>query len=73
MKHKEDLPETGTQYKNKAKCKLCKTVIESTFRHDMVGCKCGAIFVDGGNDYWRAGGQPEHFERIWEEIGADRS
>lgn len=44
---------------NKAQCKKCKDIIESTFRHDFVQCKCGAIFVDGGIDYLRRGGRPE--------------
>ena len=38
---------------NKAKCKKCKDIIESTYRHDFVTCKCGAISVDGGKDYLR--------------------
>jgi len=40
---------------NRAKCALCKDVIVSKHRHDFVSCTCGEIFVDGGNDYWRAG------------------
>jgi len=50
--------------KNRARCKKCKDIIESKYRHDFVSCKCGAIFVDGGNDYWRSGGELELFERI---------
>lgn len=53
--------------KNKAKCKKCNTIIESKHRHDFVYCECEAIFVDGGNDYWKAGGDPSVFERIYEE------
>jgi hypothetical protein len=49
---------------NIARCKKCKTVIQSKFRHDFVECKCGAIFVDGGEDYYRRGGNPEDFEEI---------
>ena len=41
--------------KNRARCKKCSDIIESKYRHDFVSCKCGAIFVDGGNDYWRCG------------------
>ena len=40
--------------RNRAKCKLCGDIIESTYRHDMVSCSCGEISVDGGNDYHRA-------------------
>lgn len=45
--------------RNRAKCKLCRDVIESTFRHDFVECKCRAIFVDGGKAYLRRGGKRE--------------
>lgn len=36
---------------NKAQCKLCGDVIESTNRHDFKWCKCGEIAVDGGKSY----------------------
>jgi len=38
---------------NKAQCKDCGDIIESTYRHDFVTCSCGAISVDGGKDYLR--------------------
>ncbi len=41
--------------KNWAKCRLCDDVIESVHRHDFQTCKCGEIFIDGGNDYQRYG------------------
>jgi hypothetical protein len=47
--------------RNAAKCLLCEDIIESTFRHDFVTCKCGNISVDGGHDYLRRVG---HFENI---------
>jgi len=28
----------------------------STHRHDLVRCECGKSFLDGGDDYFRAGG-----------------
>jgi hypothetical protein len=34
--------------KNRAKCKLCNTIIESFHSTDYVMCKCGEIAVDGG-------------------------
>lgn len=37
--------------RNRAKCKLCNSVIESFHRHDYVTCSCEEIAVDGGNDY----------------------
>ena len=50
--------------RNRARCKKCGDVIESKYRHDFVSCKCAAIFVDGGNDYFRAGGDFKYFERL---------
>ncbi len=37
--------------RNMVQCYNCGDVIESTYRHDFVSCKCGAIAVDGGRDY----------------------
>ena len=34
--------------KNRAKCKLCKDIIESFNEGDFVPCKCGEIYVNGG-------------------------
>jgi len=45
--------------KNKAQCVKCGDIIESIYRHDFKSCKCGAIFVDGGRDYLRRGGEFE--------------
>jgi len=44
------------------RCTVCNTVIQSKHRHDFVWCKCNkenrdaGIFVDGGSDYLRFGG-----------------
>ena len=46
------------KYQNKAMCASCGDVIISKHRHDFVKCKCGQTFVDGGSDYFRAGGYP---------------
>ena len=53
--------------RNRAKCKLCGDVIESKFRHDFVWCKCKAIFIDGGNDYHRRGGDLKNLEEVEDE------
>jgi len=51
--------------KNRAKCKLCQSIIESFHRHDYVTCKCGEIAVDGGLDYWRCSAKNwDNFLRI---------
>jgi len=43
--------------KNKAQCAKCNDIIESVDRHDFRWCSCHTIFVDGGKDYLRRGGQ----------------
>lgn len=48
----------------KVRCRKCLDVVQSKYRHDFVRCKCGAIFIDGGGDYTRCGGNPEDFD--WE-------
>lgn len=52
--------------RNAAQCAVCKDIIESTHRHDWVTCSCESIFIDGGKDYLRAGGYPEHFISLLE-------
>lgn len=44
----------------KVKCAICNDIIQSKHRHDFVRCGCGAIFVDGGDDYLRVGGYEEN-------------
>jgi len=46
-------------FKNKAQCNKCKDIIESRDRHDFKWCSCHSIFVDGGKDYMRRGGNIE--------------
>lgn len=41
--------------KNRARCRKCKDIIESTHDHDFKFCTCGEIFVDGGLSYLRRG------------------
>lgn len=36
--------------KNRAKCKLCQSIIESFHSTDYVTCACGEISLDGGSD-----------------------
>ena len=59
VKHATDeaqLDYGGDIKRNAARCRKCNTEIESVHRHDLVECKCGAIFVDGGRRYKRRGG-----------------
>jgi len=41
---------------SKAQCLDCLGFMESKHRHDFVKCDCGNAFLDGGDDYIRAGG-----------------
>jgi hypothetical protein len=41
---------------SKAQCLDCLDILESKHRHDFVKCKCEKAFLDGGDDYIRAGG-----------------
>lgn len=51
--------------KNRAKCRLCNSVIESFHKFDHVSCKCGEISIDGGNyDYLCAAKDWKNFIRV---------
>lgn len=54
-------PEAYTIVQNAAHCMKCQDFIVSKHRHDFVSCQCGAIFVDGGQEYLRRGGEMDHF------------
>ena len=54
--------------RNLAKCKRCGDIIESKSRHDFQMCSCGSIFVDGGTDYIRRGGDPEDFDEEYDRL-----
>lgn len=54
--------------RNLAKCKKCGDIIESKSRHDFQMCSCGSIFVDGGTDYIRRGGDPEYFDEEYDRL-----
>lgn len=46
----------------KIKCLLCKNIIESKNRHDLISCKCNNCYIDGGQDYIHFGGKD--FDKI---------
>lgn len=52
--------------KNAAKCLLCGDIVESKHVHDWRDCYCGAMFVDGGLEYLRRGGEPAFIEDLSE-------
>jgi len=51
--------------RNRAKCKLCSSIIESYHRYDHVSCKCGEINISGGNDALECGARDwSNFMRV---------
>jgi len=51
--------------KNKAKCLLCKEIIESYHLYDYVTCKCGEISISGGQHKFEALAKNwDHFVRF---------
>ena len=46
---------------NKIKCKKCGDIIESKSTNDYKKCICGAVAVDGGNQYLKRIGNEEVF------------
>ena len=55
--------------RNRIQCGECGDVIESTLRHNLVWCDCKGLFVDGGLDYQRWGGnQWEKMIDLTEEV-----
>ena len=52
--------------KNKAQCAICHDIIESKDVNDFRYCKCRAIFVDGGREYIRRGGEPQNIIELSE-------
>lgn len=59
--------------RNAARCKKCKTVVESRSVHDMRACKCKAMFVDGGLEYLRRGGDLDAIEELSLDGGGDEA
>lgn len=54
--------------KNRAKCKLCQSIIQSFHTYDYVSCKCGEISIDGGDEVLRVYAKNwENFLRIDDE------
>lgn len=52
---------------SKARCARCGDIIESLSVHDWRECKCGSIFIDGGNEYFRCGFKEPSDIEIWNE------
>ncbi len=63
---KDELEEYNKKNKKEAyiRCKKCGTEIYSNTHKEMIPCACGAIFVDGCEDYIRIGGNKEDYEEV---------
>ena len=44
---------------NRIRCGKCGDLLHSKHVHDWVGCGCGAVSVDGGDEHCGLGGMPE--------------
>lgn len=51
----------------KIKCLKCNDIIESKHAHDFKRCKCGACFIDGGNEYTRIGGDFNNIHWVYDD------
>jgi len=51
---------------NAIKCPKCKDTIFSRARHDFRSCSCDNIFIDGGFDYIRVGGDGIETIKVFE-------
>lgn len=51
---------------NKAQCLRCGDIIESKSVHDFVWCSCQSVFVDGGKEYLKRGGEMEDIKDLSE-------
>lgn len=58
----------------KAKCAKCGDIVEVSHLKEYKTCKCGAISLDYGDEYYsRMGGAPEDFDKEFDkEQGIDR-
>ncbi len=52
--------------RNRVRCRLCGTVIESRTVHDFQRCACGAITTDGGQEYLARNGNIADMEDMTE-------
>ena len=47
-----------------AQCPLCRDIVISRWRHDFHECGCGAVAIDGGQEYlrllWNEPNRPIH-------------
>ena len=49
---------------NQIRCLACGDIITSLSQHDFKWCDCHSVFVDGGTEYQRIGGEYKLIE-VW--------
>jgi hypothetical protein len=58
--------------KNRAKCKLCLSIIESCHPTDLVVCKCGEIELNGGDAMYSRANDYNNFLRV-DDLGNEKA
>ncbi len=58
------MPNKLEQKKRYIRCKKCKDEVFTNTRRRLIDCKCGAISVDGCDEYVRVNGDPSDYEQI---------
>jgi hypothetical protein len=56
-----------TIFRNRAKCKLCRDIIESETDSDFVQCNCRSIAVFGGKKFLGRKGEEENIIELSQE------
>ena len=49
---------------NKVRCKKCKTVLHSTTLDGVLYCRCGDVWISGGNSKTLRGGEIAFVEEL---------
>jgi len=57
---------------NAIECQKCKDTIYSRAGHDFRYCSCKEVFIDGGFDYTRIGGEKKMFKEKTIEVKATK-
>lgn len=60
----KELPVEKPDPRNRAQCLKCLDIVESFHVHDFKQCKCGAMAVDGGDDYHKRVGDMEFIKEM---------
>jgi hypothetical protein len=50
--------------RNRAKCRLCDSIIESFHSYDHIECKCGEISINGGPDCFKTASKDPSYKNF---------